>query len=299
MSSLEKVRISSGSSVPASQYLPAHGPRQSRIAEIMKPTLGPQNWRDNVVDSWRNVFTTLRVPMDGVVIEVAPGEGTNVPMALASMGFKGTLFVIDPAEDVMYATTEPAYKKLLPEARIISVCQSLEDARTRSELIQHYAKKGLVDCLVANHVLDDMLIGQHLSRTMTPSQASLFFSNHYENNLQTAAKTSLAWQGLLGRQDGTTPEGVRSSIASEWVHFACDVGPRTVALADYPSAYFLMYGDALPALKHAEIQAQLAQKQITKSLTQSGIFSTTEVPTDLALHGGTGCWLLAERKITK
>ena len=45
---------------------------------------------------WRRLFLENRVPMDGVIVEVAPGYETKIGDALALLEFHGTIILVEP-----------------------------------------------------------------------------------------------------------------------------------------------------------------------------------------------------------
>lgn len=90
------------------------------------------------------------------VVEVGPGYRHKIAIMLSQMNFEGELYVVDNNKNVL-EFVEQKYTQLLPKAKIICLHQSFENAI-------HLLPKQ-IDLLVANHIVDDMLLEQYISKT--------------------------------------------------------------------------------------------------------------------------------------
>ncbi len=118
---------------------------------------------------WSHLFRYSGFKSDDTVIEIGPGNSFKIGFALVNNAFKGSLYLIDPLPSSLQVITQK-YQKYLPEARIYPIQATL------SEAISYLPKKP--DFLVANHVLDDMLLVTKSNiNTMTEKQ---FFCNSDE-----------------------------------------------------------------------------------------------------------------------
>jgi hypothetical protein len=86
------------------------------------------------------------------VIEIAPGFRYKIAYALKDNNFKGTIYIIDSSLDVLNYVKEK-YQELLPEAKIVCI------NKTFKESINLLPRN--IDLLLANHVLDDMIISKY------------------------------------------------------------------------------------------------------------------------------------------
>lgn len=91
-----------------------------------------------------------------VVVEVAPGYRHKIAIMLSQLNFSGELFVVDNNKNVL-EFVEYKYKQLLPKAKITCLHQSFEKA---IELLPQN-----IDVFVANHIVDDMLLEEYISKT--------------------------------------------------------------------------------------------------------------------------------------
>jgi len=132
-------------------------------------------WNAYIGDIWARVLQSLDFKKDGVIVEVAPGGTDKIGRGLRQIGWAGTMYVVEPHKDSLEKTCA-AYSVLLPDATIHPVMATLENA----SLPQRY------DAIVANHPLDDMIIGT----TLKGDDFAEFFTDHYASP---PSKTTLFW----------------------------------------------------------------------------------------------------------
>ena len=121
--------------------------------------------------TWHRLFQEHCIPLDGIIIEVAPGYETKIGDALALLGFQGTIILIEP-DEAAAAHIKEAYQRIMPQATVSVVAKCLQDVEMGKD-IPLWA-----DALVANHPFDDMAIafamhGTHVS----------FFSQEREDGI--------------------------------------------------------------------------------------------------------------------
>lgn len=111
-------------------------------------------WDEYMSEVWKSLIQPMGLNKKSVVIEIAPGTSTKIALALRRLDFCGTLWIVEPAAEIASEIVAKA-QAILPEANIRLVMQYLVDA------IHELPKN--IDLIVANHVLDDMLIAQGTS----------------------------------------------------------------------------------------------------------------------------------------
>jgi hypothetical protein len=160
---------------------------------------------------WAHFFRYSELNSDNTVIEVGAGKSFKIGFALVDSAFEGDLYLIDPLQNSLQIITEK-YQNNLPKARIYPIQATL------SEAVSYLPKKP--DFLIANHVLDDMLLATKSNiKTMTEKQ---FVCNSDEYK-----KSSLALQ--------SDTNAAISSIVSAWKEAISILKPRVTILSQYPS----------------------------------------------------------------
>lgn len=136
------------------------------------------------------------------------------------MGFSGTLYIIEPEESALDAVTK-AYQKILKNCKIIPIQKTMEEA------IAYLPKK--VDAILANHPLDDMILGNSLNHES--------FSSYFGAKFGTdAERTKFLWGKL--EENETLLEKLKSDLVSSWKKLIESTNPRFVAISQYISYYF-------------------------------------------------------------
>ena len=112
-------------------------------------------WNLEISEKWWRKLVSYRLPTGGIVVEVAPGSSPKIGIGLHYLGFEGTIYVIEPDQKAIESIVKQ-YEILLPKTKIIPIAKLLNDA------IPDLPRKG-IDALLANHPMDDMVIGKSLS----------------------------------------------------------------------------------------------------------------------------------------
>src|ERR1700722_11357387 len=101
-------------------------------------------WDGYMGHLWFTLLQFIGLSPGDTVVEIAPGASTKIAMALSELRFKGKLYIVDPATDVLIKTKK-LYAELLPDATVIFIEKKLND--------------GLCDlphspaCILSNHCL--------------------------------------------------------------------------------------------------------------------------------------------------
>ncbi len=175
---------------------------------------------------WHRVLQENNIPLDGIIVEVAPGYETKIGDALALLGFKGTILLIEP-DPTAAAHISVVYKTILPYAQVKVIVKTLQDVRIGKDI----PKK--VDVLVANHPFDDMVIAAVL-----PEEQRSFFSKEREGGIEFSRSVQEMYASLRTED---YLQGVLATIAA-WKHFIQELKPFCVIVNQYPSHTLTMKG---------------------------------------------------------
>src|SRR3989338_10987677 len=77
---------------------------------------------------WHSLFIKSRINKNGVIVEVAPGHEPKIGNALALLGFRGTIFLIEPDEKTA-CRIEKTYRDILPQAKVSKIIKSLQSIK--------------------------------------------------------------------------------------------------------------------------------------------------------------------------
>src|SRR5688572_24415721 len=110
-------------------------------------------WELHVGTIWAGLLRAHGVSEGGTVVEIGPGYSPKIGLALARLGFRGRAIIIEPSPRAGARTTA-VYRALLPGAII----------EHRSCDIEEMEAFGPVDALLANHVLDDLIVAMAMER---------------------------------------------------------------------------------------------------------------------------------------
>lgn len=115
---------------------------------------GSRPWDQHLGLLWARVLRQQEIRLDSRVVELGPGFSAKIGHGLAEVGFRGVVVLIEPNDEARRSTAGK-YRRLLPQAHV----------RTQPRLLRHTGKpvQGRVDLLLANHVLDDLVLSAHLS----------------------------------------------------------------------------------------------------------------------------------------
>ena len=183
--------------------------------------LSSEQWNRSISEAWYMILKNSLLPKNGTVVEVAPGNVEKIGLALSAYGFQGSIYVIEPHAESLKIITEK-YKKLLPNAQIIPLEQTL------SESLSVLPNK--INALLSNHPLDDMLVGKFIN---SKSNFDKFFSKMYEKSDQRL--TSAVWSALAKSPQKYIQ--LKKEITDEWISLIKKTNPEIFIISQYHSMY--------------------------------------------------------------
>lgn len=202
-------------------------------------------WVESLGQMWDRVFLNYSLPKTGTVIEIAPGTIPKIGTALRQYGFSGTLYVVEPNKSALEKITKE-YEKLLPEAHIIPVQSTLADCLP--------LLPDQVDGIVANHPLDDMIIG----KTMQDEEFQKLFSDPHSGP-DSVERLRMAWQRL--NENKTRLSQVIQEVDGEWQALFKKTNPAFTAISQYES-----WGFRTGPLRYSNIHSMAALRQMKRFL---------------------------------
>lgn len=173
---------------------------------------------------WHKLFVDIGLPMDGTVVEVAPGYEPKIGNALALNNFQGTIWLIEPDQQAACHIRE-TYRKILPQATVHSVVKSLQAVEVGVDVPQG------VDALVASHAFDDMVIAFLVGDKD-------FFSQEKEDRTHAAPSIKKAYIALKNKD---YEYGVEATVAA-WKRFVKRAQPHWFIASQYPSHTLIAKG---------------------------------------------------------
>lgn len=147
------------------------------------------------------------------VVEIAPGFRYKIAYALKEVGFYGNLYIIDTNTKVLEYVNEK-YKKILPNAKIITINKSFEDAF--EDIPNEF------DLLLSNHCIDDMIIAEYMNNY-----------NKDLNNEDFKDMLTEAWI-KLGKEPTKINE-ISDKVFSTFKKFFSDKTINTIIISQYKS----------------------------------------------------------------
>lgn len=162
------------------------------------------------------MIENLNLPKDAILVEIAPGFKTKIGRALADYGFRGILHIVE-ANSHAGAQVIQRYKKLLPHARVIIHTKPMREA------VNDLPNK--VDLIMANHVLDDMVLYESLPRE-TSDKFFALNSGSERINL-----TKKFWNNI----PAPVLSQAKNTTISNWMYVISHIKSRAVILSQYKS----------------------------------------------------------------
>jgi len=153
----------------------------------------------------------------GTVVEIAPGYEIKIGNALALLGFRGTVFVIEPDQKAA-CHIQDTYHRILPYATVRVVCKPLQEIKVGTDVPCE------IDVLVASHPFDDMviaLIAQNID----------FFSQEKKQGAEVSPAIKKMYDGI---RDEEYENGIRTTTET-WKHFIEKIKPHCFIASQYPS----------------------------------------------------------------
>ena len=141
-------------------------------------------WNLYIASVWAELLRQHALVTTGRAVEIGPGFGDKIGLALAELGFRGTLFVVEPNHEASSWVMQ-RYREILPRAQLVPVQDTVCGA---SRIILSQG----VDAVLMNHAMDDLL----LHAALPPARRHDVFASmrHSAASLPEVLST---WQRLL------------------------------------------------------------------------------------------------------
>lgn len=183
-------------------------------------------WDRRVAAVWADLFAEHGPGPAATLVEVGPGFAAKIGVALRTLGFHGTLYLVEPDDDAR-AWASASYRALLPRAEIVEVGAPLGSA---GDMLPPDA-----DALVMNHVLDDLV----LRLALEPARRARAFSG-MRPGLPCADDVRRTWLRL--RDDPAAFHTCSSRALAEMVALVRRLRPGLVIVSQYRSWFHRAHG---------------------------------------------------------
>ncbi len=178
-----------------------------------------QVWAAQMGRQWAHRFDRLRLPAQGMVVEIGPGFSAKIGLGLADVGFQGTVLLVEPnAAARRWACGE--YRRLLPGARVLTSPVALPAMTHR--------RAEPVDLLAANHILDDLI----LHALLPAADAEDVFAAMHAGSV-CSEQVVRTW-GRVASTPGLVDEVIERVVA-DLVVYLDRIRPAHFVINDYPS----------------------------------------------------------------
>jgi hypothetical protein len=177
-----------------------------------------QLWNRTMGAGWSQILRSASVGKNATVVEAGPGFSDKIAHALAALGFRGRIVLVDPTP-AAGRWLRFRYRQLLPAAEIVVDPFPLSSA-TR--------EWGTVHALVSNHVLDDMLL-----RLAVPPAVSRALFAQMRPGRPCSRSFLEAWRHV--QEDPAALERLVGEAADEFARYAAAIAPHRVIVNEYPS----------------------------------------------------------------
>ena len=178
-------------------------------------------WNEYIGSVWFNMLNKIPLNNEGIVIEIAPGNVSKIGRGLSQYGFKGTLYIVEP-NYFSLGEIIGQYKDLLPDVNIMPINKTLRESI-------HLLPRN-PDAILANHPLDDMIIGDILST----KEFDKFFTNHYDKC--SIEETKLLWD--IFKSNPKLLEISSEDILEDWILLINKISPKNIVISQYFSFFF-------------------------------------------------------------
>jgi len=179
--------------------------------------MGEREEGNNVITSlWYQLLSAAEIAHEGIVVEFAPGFKSKIGTAFAKYNFSGEYHLIEPNTKALERVAEE-YQKLLPNAKIYAHPHPISEIGITLNL------QKVPTCLLANHALDDMVLGKSLRK----EEAEEFFA--MDSSPQRITRTKELWQSI-------NPSELQSYIdetTTDVLHLLESLQPQTTMLSHY------------------------------------------------------------------
>ena len=188
--------------------------------------MNTRQWHQLLSDSWTQIFQSLRLPHDGVFVEVGPGKTDKIGLALSNYEFRGELYIIDPCRGALLWVKE-RYAQILPGVNVIPVMSSFEEAGKKIN--------SPVDVILMNHVFDDMILYKSLPRI----EREIIF-NGIIPGASCHPSVAEIWKKLEGLPHKA--ENLAHTVAEECIRTIEHFSPDFFIANQYPSGFIKSHG---------------------------------------------------------
>lgn len=179
-----------------------------------------EDWQHYIGSVWAGFLRSHNLHKNAVVIEVGAGFAHKVGLGLAQTGFSGKLYILEPAEQALEFTFLH-YKKILPNARIIAVNQTLASWDVN---VPEY-----VDALLMNHVLDDFILHAAASQQL----GKVIFDNMRSNQVVCQEEVSALWSGIMNNTAWRNQ--LTATVLESLIRFIGRTRPALLGISQYES----------------------------------------------------------------
>jgi hypothetical protein len=175
-------------------------------------------WGQHVGHFWAGQLRRY-LDLTSTVAEVGPGFSTKVGFGLAELGFQGSVILVEPNGPARI-WAEDRYRRLLPNADIEAIPFPVPEAG-------QLARKN-VDLLLANHILDDLLLNTYVK---SPYADRIFSEMHSGAECSEAFITT--WHQLCATTEAVTK--LVDDVVDGLVSYVKAVKPACLILNEYVS----------------------------------------------------------------
>jgi hypothetical protein len=179
-----------------------------------------KNWDKYLGSIWANIILKSDIPLDGTILEIAPGTAEKIGRGLQAIGFKGKLYVVEPEAHSLNEITSK-YRQHIPGCSVIPVCKTLQECL--SQLPRN------IDAVIANHPLDDMILGNSLDNNLFKA----YFGEKFGTDIE---RTKSLWNRLEENQ--AFLQNIKQDIITSWQNIINYVRPKMLGISQYESYYF-------------------------------------------------------------
>ena len=120
-----------------------------------------RDWNRVVGQCWTDLLRGRNLER-GTVMEIGPGFSDKIGLGLAGLRFRGTIILVEPNAAACQWVAD-RYRELLPDAHVVTVATRVQNLRAPFR----------IDALLANHVLDDVLLDALIPRSLSARLFSL------------------------------------------------------------------------------------------------------------------------------
>jgi hypothetical protein len=227
------------------------------------------DWNGYIGSIWTDIFSDINLKKDGTIIEIAPGNINKIGRGLKEYGFIGTIYLVEPNKKSLDILSEE-YEKQFSKNNIIPIQKNLREAISDITSITE------CDAILANHPLDDMIIGYFLD----DNEFNELFNDHYGNS--TIGTTNMQWTKLSKHPQ--LLDTIKDYVLEDWKTIINTLKPKNVVISQYESYFFKSNNIYLPDIHAQELLSRIKNYYSKKN------YSTINIKNDKITDNNT--WLL-------